>query len=225
MGVDKSDKLNKIIKLLPGYNCRACGYKRCDIFAEELLNGRTSLDKCPFLFREDFKQNMIELKELLKDVEYKEVKSEAEEEEKLVGVIDEYEADFLLDPLPNEHSCRETLMIADKKPLKIGDYIQYRPLGCPIPHFAKIIDENHGLYIVHIEGPCHRITGKEKEYINVGIAMVVAFEGIVIGKVPEVGHTVKFIPNHCMMQKVHSGVVVEVEGNRAYIEGIDLKVW
>ncbi|MDK2928789.1 MAG: hypothetical protein PWP73_380, partial [Methanococcus sp.] len=28
-----------------------------------------------------------------------------------------------------------------------------------------------------------------------------------------------------MMQKVHSGVVVEVEGNRVLIEGIDLKVW
>ena len=228
------NKLNKIIKLLPGYNCKACGYKRCDIFAEELLNGETSPDKCPFLFREDFKENMKELKELLKDVEHKkEVKSKVEKEEKeenekdkkLVGVIDGYEADFLLDPLPNEHSCRETLMITDKRPLKIGDYIQYRPLGCPIPHFAKIIDENHGLYIVHIEGPCHRITGEKKDYINVGIAIVVAFEGIVIGKIPEVGRTVKFIPNHCMMQKVHSGVVVEVEGNRVYIEGIDLKVW
>jgi len=28
-----------------------------------------------------------------------------------------------------------------------------------------------------------------------------------------------------MMQKIHSGVVVEVEGKRAYIEGIDLKVF
>ena len=63
------NKLNKIIKLLPGYNCKACGYKRCDIFAEELLNGETSPDKCPFLFREDFKGNMKELKELLKDID------------------------------------------------------------------------------------------------------------------------------------------------------------
>jgi len=28
-----------------------------------------------------------------------------------------------------------------------------------------------------------------------------------------------------MMQKVHSGVVVQLVGKRAIIEGIDLKVW
>ncbi|EHP84396.1 Fe-S cluster domain protein [Methanotorris formicicus Mc-S-70] len=56
--------------------------------------------------------------------------------------------------------------------------------------------------------------------------MVIAFEGTVKeGKIPEVGKTVKFLPEHCMMQKVHSGVVVEVEGKRVYIEGIDLKVF
>ena len=80
----------------------------------------------------------------------------------------------------------------DKKELKVGDYIRYRPLGCPIPHFAKIIDEYHGLYIIHVVGPYHRITGEKIEYKDVGIAIVVAFEGIVEGKVPEVGKTVKF---------------------------------
>ncbi|UXM84147.1 (Fe-S)-binding protein [Methanococcus aeolicus] len=236
---------NKIIKeilnLLPKYNCKACGYKRCDIFAGELLKGTTKLEKCPFLYREDFKNNLKELTELLKDIDFKgngdnidkDIKNikcgraEAHKiDDRLIGVLDGYSADFLLDPLPNELSCRETLMIPFNISLKVGDYIQYRPLGCPIPHFAKIIEEKQGLYVVHIEGPCHRITGEEKNYINVGIALILAFEGTIIhGKSPEVGHTVKFIPNHCMMQKVHSGVVVEVEGNRIYIEGIDLKVW
>jgi uncharacterized Fe-S cluster-containing protein len=41
----------------------------------------------------------------------------------------------------------------------------------------------------------------------------------------EVGETVRFLPEHCMMQKVHSGVVVHSEGMRLRIEGIDLKVW
>jgi uncharacterized protein len=55
---------------------------------------------------------------------------------------------------------------------------------------------------------------------------VMAFDGIVSkGRVPDVGQTVKFLPEHCMMQKVHSGVVVHSEGNRLRIEGIDLKVW
>ena len=61
---------------------------------------------------------------------------------------------------------------------------------------------------------------------DIGICMVAAFEGVVSrGKRPEVGETVRFLPEHCMMQKVHSGVVVHSEGNRVRIEGIDLKVW
>jgi uncharacterized Fe-S cluster-containing protein len=56
--------------------------------------------------------------------------------------------------------------------------------------------------------------------------MILAFEGIVSkGTIPKVGQTVKFIPEYCMMQKVHSGMVVGVEGKKVRIEGIDLKVW
>jgi uncharacterized Fe-S cluster-containing protein len=55
---------------------------------------------------------------------------------------------------------------------------------------------------------------------------VPCFEGIVmIGKIPSLCQTVKFLPEHCMMQKVHSGIVVSVEGRRLRIEAIDLKVW
>ena len=36
---------------------------------------------------------------------------------------------------------------------------------------------------------------------------------------------VRFLPEHCMMQKVHSGVVVHSEGTMVRIDGIDLKVW
>ncbi|RQD90767.1 Fe-S cluster domain protein [Methanosalsum natronophilum] len=45
------------------------------------------------------------------------------------------------------------------------------------------------------------------------------------GKIPKVGQTVKFVPEYCMMQKVHSGMVVSVEGKKVRIEAIDLKVW
>jgi hypothetical protein len=56
--------------------------------------------------------------------------------------------------------------------------------------------------------------------------MVTSFEGFIQkGRVPDVGETVKFLPSHCMMQKVHSGVIVHSEGKRLRIEGIDLKVW
>ena len=241
--------LRKVMDLLPGYNCGACNYPKCDLFAEELLKKNAFLEDCPILLREDFNKNFKELKDLIiklnesekynkdnDDNSYKKYNKNTinydndnkDKNKEVIGIIDGYRGDFILDPLPGESSCRETLMIPKKITLNVGDYIQYRPLGCPIPHFAKIIQEKDGLYVVHIQGPCHRIRYDEdllKKYKNVGIAIVLAFEGIVVGRVPEVGHTVKFIPNHCMMQKVHSGVVVEVEGKRIYIEGIDLKVF
>ncbi|MEA1865606.1 MAG: hypothetical protein U9N46_10550 [Euryarchaeota archaeon] len=36
-------------------------------------------------------------------------------------------------------------------------------------------------------------------------------DGVVArGRVPDVGETVRFLPEHCMMQKVHSGVIVHL---------------
>lgn len=222
--VNNMENIKEITKLLPGYNCKACGYKRCDLFAEKILVGENP-ENCPLLFKEEFKGNIEKIKELISISKPLEIKKTCASKTGLVGLLDGYEADFLLDPLPEEHSCRETLIILSKNPIKKGDHIKYRPLGCPIPHFAEIIDDAHGMYVVHLEGPCNRFNTEKIEYIEVGIALIAAFEGVYNGKTPEVGKTVKFIPTHCMMQKVHSGVVVEVEGNRVLIEGIDLKVW
>jgi uncharacterized Fe-S cluster-containing protein len=37
MRESKMVEVNEITKYLPGFNCGACGYKRCDLFAEALL--------------------------------------------------------------------------------------------------------------------------------------------------------------------------------------------
>jgi len=68
--------------------------------------------------------------------------------------------------------------------------------------------------------------GQISDLIWSGRCMGVAFEGVVSrGRSPEVSETVRFLPEHCMMQKVHSGVATHSEGARVRIEGIDLKVW
>jgi uncharacterized protein len=78
---------------------------------------------------------------------------------------------------------------------------------------------------VHLVGPVHLLQGLPAPE-DIGICLVAAFEGTVSrGRRPEVGETVRFLPEHCMMQKVHSGVVVHSEGAMVRIEGIDLKVW
>ena len=61
--------------------------------------------------------------------------------------------------------------------------------------------------------------------LDLGICMVLAFQGTYEGKSLRVGETIRFLPHHCMMQKVHSGVVVNLENGNVRIEIIDLKVW
>ncbi|QHN08313.1 hypothetical protein FZP68_05945 [Methanothermobacter sp. THM-2] len=209
----------RVTELLPGYNCGICGYARCDEYASALLKGRTEIDRCHFMYQELFTDNLQKLQEILKEEDL------LPEEKKVVGVLDGYEADFILKPLPDEGSCREVLFPFSRAELKKGDIIRYRPLGCPITHFAEILDENNGLITVHIVGPCHRLGSEDFEFRDIGVCMVGGFEGMIDGELPNIGDTVRFLPAHCMMQKVHSGVVVQLEGRRAIIEGIDLKVW
>lgn len=215
-----SDQRSSVLKLLPSFNCGICGYAQCEEFSQALLKNETQLEKCRFLLQEVFNENRKELEEILKEEKV------IPEEEKYVGVLDGYEADFVLHPLPGEKSCREVLYPFTRKVLKAEDVVRYRPLACPITHFARILSEDNGLITVHMIGPCHRLDPKANfEFIDIGICMVGGFEGIIEGKLPSIGETVRFLPGHCMMQKVHSGVLVQLEGRKAIIEGIDLKVW
>ncbi|MEA1944098.1 MAG: (Fe-S)-binding protein [Euryarchaeota archaeon] len=208
-----------IYRQLPGLNCGECGYTNCIQFAAALASGEVEATRCPFLLQDRFKENIRRIHEILSG------KIE-EEKEEIVGLIDHLVADFVLSPLEDEPSCREDLHPFDTAiRFEIGNILRYRPWGCPITHFAKILEMNHGIVTVHITGPLHRL-GSAMEWKDAGICMVVAFEGLVTrGDVPDVGSTVRFLPAHCMMGKVHSGVIVHSEGNRVRIEGIDLKVW
>lgn len=209
--------MDNILSLLPGYNCGSCGFKQCRDFASQITDAAT-LMRCPFLEREMFRTNLEQLKGLVG-------KEKAEDE--VTGIIDGLIADFSLGPLQEECSCREDIHPLDGSlEIEVGDILRYRPLGCPITHFARVIDKSPGIYTVHIVGPLHRLGKNDFSFKDAGLCMILAFEGIVVkGKVPSVCQTVKFLPEHCMMQKVHSGIVVSVEGHRLRIEAIDLKVW
>jgi uncharacterized Fe-S cluster-containing protein len=228
--------MKEIAKLLPGYNCGECGFKNCREFAKALLKGQ-DLDLCPYLGqekhlaeREKIEAILPRLKSEMKDREGRageaagtEVGTEAE----IRGVIDCLAADFALAPLPGEPSCREDIHPFDRDAeFEVGDVLRYRPLGCPVTHFGKIIKIDHGLVTVHMVGPRHLLGDESFAPKDVGVCLVAAFEGVVSkGRVPEVGETVSFLPEHCMMQKVHSGMIVHSEGKMLRIESIDLKVW
>lgn len=206
-----------MIEFLPGFNCGRCGFGSCTEFAEVIQTKSVSMELCPFLTQERFTSNKIEIERL--------VAGRLNGcQKKIVGVIDSYEADIILDPLKGEISCREVLMPMALVDLQVGEVIEYRPLGCPIVHYGKVLKVDHLLVTVHLIGPCRR-RESETKFTPVGCCMVIAFEGKFHGKNIKVGETVRFLPKHCMMQKVHSGVVVKIEDENILIEGIDLKVW
>ncbi|PKQ61849.1 hypothetical protein BZG02_14585 [Labilibaculum filiforme] len=207
----------KIMEFLPGYNCGRCGFGSCTDFAMAMETSSLSSDLCPFLIQERFKAGKKEIESLV-------ASGLPICHEKIQGVIDAYEADIILEPLQGEISCREVLMPMALVHLQIGEVIEYRPLGCPIVHYGKVIKLDHLLVTVHLIGPCRR-KQNEIKFTSVGCCMVIAFEGQFQGKSIKVGETVRFLPKHCMMQKVHSGVIVNLQDNNVLIEGIDLKVW
>ena len=211
--------MKHIEKLLPGYNCGECGYSSCREFAAKLVDV-AGLERCPILKQERFRGRAEEIAKLLN------ISARSEKESEIIGVLDGLRADFSLAPLPGEPSCREDLHPFNPAArLEEGDVFRYRPLGCPITHFAKVLKSSQGVVTVHLVGPVHLLQGLPAPE-DIGICLVLAFEGTVCrGRRPEVGETVRFLPEHCMMQKVHSGVVVHSEGERLRIEGIDLKVW
>ncbi|MDM7934474.1 MAG: (Fe-S)-binding protein [Methanothrix sp.] len=206
---------DRIARLLPGYNCGQCGLRSCQQFASALRDAEW-LARCPALQQERFRGRAEEIASILG----------SSEREDITGVLDGLAADFSLGPLSGEPSCREDLHPLDPgASLEEGSLFRYRPLGCPITHFARAISCSHGIATVHLVGPLHLLSGGPAPE-DIGICLVVAFEGLVgRGRRPEVGETVRFLPEHCMMQKVHSGVVVHSEGRRVRIEAVDLKVW
>jgi len=217
------DGMEEIAKLLPGYNCGECGERSCQKFAEALLAGDEGLiDRCPPLRQERHRGARSAIEELLHRP-----RGDGWGAAEVRGVIDGLAADFSLAPLPGEPSCREDLFPFDREArLEVGAALRYRPLGCPVTHFARAIKVDHGLVTVHVVGPRHLLGDRGFAPREVGVCLVAAFEGVVLrGRVPGVGETVRFLPEDCMMQKVHSGVIVHSEGRMVRIEGIDLKVW
>jgi uncharacterized Fe-S cluster-containing protein len=210
----------QIIKHLPGFHCGLCNYKTCEDFAEALIKNKTDLDSCKVLKQYRFLPNLKRIKEILEQ----EDKQNSITDKLPKGLIDGYEADFMLEPIKEINSCIERLAFFGSYKPQVNEVIRYRPLGCPIIHFAQIIEEYYGSYRVKIVGPINKQHNYEK-FQDMGIAMILGFEGKVNGKLPKVGQTVRFIPAHCMMQKVHSGVVIQLEGKNIKIDGIDLKVW
>ena len=175
--------MKQIEKLLPGYNCGECGLSSCREFAAKLVDV-AGLERCTILKQERFKGRAEEIAKLL---------ACSEKTEEIIGVLDGLRADFALAPLAGEPSCREDLHpFNPEAKFKEGDIFRYRPLGCPITHFAKVLKYSQGIVTVHMVGSVHLLQGVPTPE-DIGICLVAAFEGTVSrGRRPEVGEAVRF---------------------------------
>jgi ArsR family metal-binding transcriptional regulator len=53
-----------IYKLLPGTNCKECGYSTCLACAADIRNGVISLERCPLLSKPEYAQNREKMRTL-----------------------------------------------------------------------------------------------------------------------------------------------------------------
>lgn len=58
--VEKDNRFDEIIEVLPGANCGGCGFAGCANFAEALINGEADINKCP-VSKEDGKQKIAKV--------------------------------------------------------------------------------------------------------------------------------------------------------------------
>lgn len=63
--VEEDQRLEKIIELLPRYNCGACGYPGCQGMAEALLAGKVKPALCKPIKKEDLVVLEAHMKEIL----------------------------------------------------------------------------------------------------------------------------------------------------------------
>ncbi|MFC1873024.1 (Fe-S)-binding protein [Chloroflexota bacterium] len=54
-----------LFRLLPGQNCRECGYQTCLAFAADLQKKQVALDKCPVVFLPEQAENRQQIENLI----------------------------------------------------------------------------------------------------------------------------------------------------------------
>jgi ArsR family metal-binding transcriptional regulator len=63
-------KPSDIQRLLPGTNCKKCGFRSCLAFAFKLVDQKIEIEKCPPLFSEEYNEKRKVLLEMLQSAGY-----------------------------------------------------------------------------------------------------------------------------------------------------------
>jgi len=199
----------KVTDLLPGLNCGACGYKKCDDFAAAVDNNEAELKHCIHVkdsAKADVKHNCISClsgENLGESLEWKDSLKR--------------EFDFILDVFEGEPGPKETILpynptLVKELGVKKGDVMIGRPMGmscgCPVTHCGVVtdVDARNGVINWCVTGP---LRPRAEGFIDIGYYVSQAYEGIIRESNCEIklGTRYWFLPRRCMLQWRHSGLV------------------
>jgi uncharacterized protein len=213
---DRSGHVAALIAALPGKDCGQCGFRTCAALAELAADQPDAIRRCVHLPAGRAPANALDTplptwRDAL-DREY----------------------DCVLEQFPEDPGPRETIVPfysarLERLGLKRGDVVFGRPaaVGCPVTHVGVVMSdpvETDGTLCWCVVGPMAARTAANT--VEVGLYNPLAYEGLVRFSQVELqlGRRYFFLPQTCMLQSRHSGVVAALarhaEGMRVRFEGI-----
>lgn len=202
----------------PGLNCGLCGYKTCSEFSTAVEENAELIERCIHLVKPQYENQWPASAEGGDNCDSCSSPCSRNPEARNSWKDSlSRELDFVLDIIPNEPGPRETIrlhnpMLTRELDIQPGDILIGRPLGmscgCPITHcgVAVDVDRKTGIIVWCITGP---LSPRHNEFKDLGYYSAEAYEGIVKESKVElkVGMRYWFMPQKCMLQWRHSGLV------------------
>ena len=59
IAMGKMKKIQRIMRVLPGIDCGACGAPKCKVLAEDIVQGKAKMNQCVFLQKMLTKEELI----------------------------------------------------------------------------------------------------------------------------------------------------------------------
>jgi uncharacterized Fe-S cluster-containing protein len=201
----------------PGHDCGSCGFRTCEAFEKHLgdvEDPATEVERCIHL--SNTLQTVIKKREASASCGgcggTGVVGSKAEWMDSLGRIYD-----FILDTFPGDAGPRETIIphnpcLTREMDIQIGDKLYGRPLGmscgCPITHCGEVVAVDHktGVMTWCVTGP---LGPRREKYTDIGYYSAEAYDGLVKEARTElkIGMRYFFLPDRCMLQWRHSGLV------------------
>lgn len=206
------------VKDLPGLDCGACGYRKCENLAEKLPEDPELLKRCIYYSDKPKPAGPALVTTPLAPAACNACaavsasKGAAPWQDSLGREFDFYLDHFPAEPGPREIIIPHNPMITREMNIQPGDILIGRPLGmscgCPITHcgVATQVDHRTGVIVWCVTGP---LRPRQEGFKDLGYYIAEGYEGLVHKRRCDlkIGMRYFFQPTMCMLQWRHSGLI------------------